>query len=81
MILLDLPLPDSAGMDTIVRARSLAPGTTILILSSADDETTRSNAVRRGAEGYLVKGDASAETIIKAIRDATERAMSPESEI
>lgn len=80
VILLDPSLPDSAGMDTLDRVRSLAPGTPTLVLSSADDETIRKNALARGAEGYLVKGDASAEAMIKAIHGATERTTPPRSE-
>lgn len=72
VILLDLSLPDSAGMATIDRARDLAPGTPILVLTSADDEMIRENALRRGAAASFVKGNANAEAIITAIRDVTE---------
>ena len=70
VVLLDLSLPDSAGMETIVRARALSPHTPIVVLSSADDEAIRTEAVRQGAEAYLVKGDASGGMIMQAIRQA-----------
>ena len=80
VILLDLSLPDSHGMDTVDSARQLAPRTPILVLSSADDETTSREALRHGAEGYLVKGDASAEAIMAAVRRAIERTATPRGE-
>jgi DNA-binding NarL/FixJ family response regulator len=70
VVLLDLSLPDSAGMETIVRARALSPQTPILVLSSADDEAIRTEAVRRGAKAYLVKGDASGAMIMEAVHQA-----------
>jgi DNA-binding NarL/FixJ family response regulator len=70
VVLLDLSLPDSAGMETIVRARALSPHTPIVVLSSADDEAIRTEAVRQGAQAYLVKGDASGGMIMQAIRQA-----------
>jgi DNA-binding NarL/FixJ family response regulator len=70
VLLLDLSLPDSTGIDTIVRARALSAGTPIVVLSSADDEEIRTEAIRQGAHDYLVKGEANGETIMQAIREA-----------
>jgi DNA-binding NarL/FixJ family response regulator len=70
VLLLDLSLPDSTGIDTIIRARALSPGTPIVVLSSADDEAIRTEAIRQGAHAYLVKGVASGKMIMQAIRQA-----------
>jgi PAS domain S-box-containing protein len=56
VVLLDLKLPDSDGLETVVRIRRQAPGAAILVLTASDDTATAIEAVKRGAEDYLVKG-------------------------
>ena len=72
-VLLDLSLPDSHGLDTIVRLSAAAPAMPILVLTGLTDEEIASKAVRYGAEDYLVKGHTDARSIIRAIRYAIER--------
>jgi signal transduction histidine kinase len=54
--LLDLDLPDSAASDTLQAAADLFPRVPILVLTGAGDEAAGLEAVRAGAQDYLVKG-------------------------
>ncbi|MCX5684418.1 MAG: response regulator [Planctomycetota bacterium] len=73
LVLLDLSLPDSQGLDTVRAVVQQARGTPIVVLTGADDETLGIAAVRNGAQDYLVKGQAGAPMLIRAIRYAIER--------
>ncbi len=55
LVLLDLNLPDSTGLDTFHRLRDVAPDQAIIILSGCAEEDLRSRAVQEGAQDYLVK--------------------------
>jgi PAS domain S-box-containing protein len=72
-VLLDLTLPDSNGLDTVRRARSACPDTLIVVLTGVDDEKTGIEAVRMGAQDYLIKGRSDGRTIIRAIHYSIER--------
>ena len=72
-ILLDLSLPDSDGIDTFFRAQARVPGTPIIVLTSMDDESLAEDAIRGGAQDYLIKGKADGDLIGRAIRYAIER--------
>ncbi len=72
-VLLDLGLPDSQGMDTLVRVHALAPRVPIVVLSGLDDEILAVKAVSGGAQDYLVKGQADGHLLARAIRYAIER--------
>ncbi len=56
MLLLDLALPDSAGDQTLMRARSEAAHLPIVVLTGAGDDVVALEAVRQGIQDYLVKG-------------------------
>src|SRR5581483_10206435 len=56
IVLLDLSLPDSQGLETFVRVEEAAPGTPTIVLSGLADEALAVRAVRQGAQDYLVKG-------------------------
>src|SRR3989338_1826818 len=56
VILLDLLLPDSSGLDTFTHVYTQAPQTPIIILTGLDDEDVAIAAVNAGAQDYLVKG-------------------------
>ena len=49
-ILLDLSLPDSQGLDTLVRVRAVASGVPIVVLTGLEDESIGIESVRRGAQ-------------------------------
>jgi diguanylate cyclase (GGDEF)-like protein len=73
VILLDLNLPDSQGMDTFMKVRAQARPTPILILSGLEDQTLAVQAVQAGAQDYLVKGQVAGSPLARAIRYAIER--------
>ena len=73
VILLDLSLPDSGGLETLSRTRAAAPHTPMVVLSGRDDEETALRALLRGAQDYLVKGRGSGNTLARVIRYSIER--------
>ncbi|MCI0497901.1 MAG: response regulator [Thermoplasmata archaeon] len=72
-ILLDLTLPDSAGIDTVLRTRAAAPHVPIIVMTGMNDEEMATRAVREGAQDYLVKGHADGALLVRAIGYAIER--------
>ena len=72
-VLLDLDLPDSFGIDTFHAIHQRAPEVPVVVLSGLDDPTITVNAVRQGAQDYLVKGDFGGQLLVRAIRYAIER--------
>jgi len=81
VILLDLGLPDSQGLDTLGRvlAESLAATAVIVVLTGLDDEALAVQAVGAGAQDYLVKGQADGNLLVRALRYAIERQRMEES--
>lgn len=72
VILLDLNLPDSKGLDTLVVLRTHVPRTAIVVLTvRPDDEGPR--AIRAGAQDYLPKAQLGTEMLARALRYAIER--------
>ena len=78
VVLLDLTLPDSAGLDTCARMCRAAPHVPIIVLTGVDDEMVALEAIRQGVEDYLVKGQIYAGTVGRAIRYAVERRQAAE---
>lgn len=73
IVLLDLSLPDSQGLETFRRARARAGGAPIVILSNLADDALATQAVREGAQDYLVKGSVRGHSLVRVIRYAIER--------
>ena len=73
MVLLDLGLPDSQGIDTFRRLRKAAPHVPVIVLSGVDDEEVAVRTVQEGAEDYLVKGQLGHHSLLRAVRYAVER--------
>jgi sigma-B regulation protein RsbU (phosphoserine phosphatase) len=73
IILSDLSLPDSQGMDTFRRLHSRAPHVPIIVLSGLNDTTLALNAVHLGAQDYLIKGQVDGRLLARAMRYAIER--------
>ena len=69
----DLTLPDAALLEALVTLRSQAPDLPIVVVTGIDDSGVGIEAVRRGAQDYLVKGNLDAETLERAITYAIER--------
>ena len=78
VLLLDLGLPDSQGMETFHRINDRAPELPIVIFSGADDEQLASIAVSSGAQDYLVKGRINSFLLKRAMRYAMERKRAQE---
>lgn len=74
LVLLDLSLPDSHGLDTFSRAHAAAPDVPIIVLSGLDDEEMALQTVHYGAQEYLVKGRIDSHLLHRAMRYAIERA-------
>ena len=73
IILLDLGLPDSQGLDTLRRVRDHAGEVPIVVLTMLDNEETGLNALKEGAQDYLVKGQMNGPLIARSLRYAIER--------
>ena len=73
VILLDLLLPDSQGMDTLSRIQSVTQEIPVIVLSSHDDESFAVKTVQMGAQDYLVKERVDRDVLARAIRYAIER--------
>jgi diguanylate cyclase (GGDEF)-like protein len=72
-LLVDLDLPDSRGLDTMLRLQADAPGVPIVVLTGNRDDQMAQQAVRSGAEDYLVKGELSARALRRSLSSAVER--------
>jgi DNA-binding NarL/FixJ family response regulator len=73
LVLLDLSLPDGRGLGTLRRLRDARPDRPVVVLTGMDDEETALEAVRAGAQDYLVKGRFGDDMLRRAIRYAVER--------
>ena len=73
IVLLDLSLPDSFGLETLARWLAVAPALPVIVLTGSDDEALAVQAVREGAQDYLVKGRIDGGLLVQAIRYAIER--------
>lgn len=73
LLLLDLTLPGSNGLDTLHRAQMLVPGIPIIVVTCSGDATLAASAVRDGAQDYLVKGEVTGELLWRSMRYAIER--------
>jgi signal transduction histidine kinase len=75
IILLDLSLPDSQGLDTVRRVVAQMPMLPIIVLTGLDDDILALDALKAGAQDYMVKGLFEPEMLMRSIRYAMERKM------
>ena len=80
VILLDLGLPDSQGLDTLKRFYAEVPELPIVVLTGLNDEMIGAQAVNEGAQDYLIKGQVDAHLLRRTIRYAIERKQAKERE-
>ncbi len=73
VILLDLSLPDKQGLDTVTQTHEAAPDLPIVVLTGLNDKVIALEALREGAQDYLVKGKIDSYLLVRAIRHAIER--------
>jgi len=73
VVLLDLDLPDSHGVDTFTKVYAQAQEKPIVVLTGLADETVGIKAVSGGAQDYLIKGQVDGNLILRSIRYAIER--------
>lgn len=76
VIVLDLNLPDTTGLETLVSIHHAAPHAATIVLTGRDDQCLASQALRLGAQDYLVKGNFNSELLVRAIRYAIDRKQS-----
>jgi serine phosphatase RsbU (regulator of sigma subunit) len=77
-VLLDLGLPDAGGLEALEQILYASPGTAVIVLTGRSDRDLALEAVARGAQDYLQKGDLNAELLSRAVRYAVERKRSEE---
>jgi signal transduction histidine kinase len=73
IILLDLSLPDSQGLDSLIPIISKNPHIPIVVLTNMNDEELALEAVRRGAQDYLAKRHITLDSLVRSICYAIER--------
>jgi signal transduction histidine kinase len=73
IVLLDLGLPDGDGLETVRRAHAAAPDVPLIVLTGLDDEQLAAQAMKVGAQDYLIKGHIQNRALPRALRYAIER--------
>lgn len=73
IILLDLTLPDSQGLDSLPKLQKLSRSLPIVVLTHHQDEALALEAVKQGAQDYLVKRDVSLDVLLRSILYAIQR--------
>lgn len=73
VVLLDLSLPDSFGLAGLDRLRREQPGVPVVVRTGNNDDATALEAVRRGAQDYLIKGDHGPSLLWRSLRQAVAR--------
>ncbi|MFW6112600.1 MAG: PAS domain S-box protein [Chloroflexota bacterium] len=73
VVLLNLGLQGSQGLETFSRVYAEAPHIPIIILSSLDDEKTAIEALNQGAQDYLIRSEITGNLLVRSMRYAIER--------
>ena len=73
IVLLDMGLPDGHGLETVRRAHAVAPAVPLIVLTGLDDEALAAEAMKEGAQDYLIKGQIESRALPRALRHAIER--------
>ncbi len=75
VILLDLMLPDSSGLGSLIKVKENAPQTPVIIQTGSEDETLIVKSFQLGADGYLKKQNLDRNLLIYAIRSGIEKQL------
>jgi diguanylate cyclase (GGDEF)-like protein len=73
LVLLDLSLPDSCGLDTFAKVYAHSPTVPIIVLTGNSDQTVALSAVKSGAQDYLIKGRYDRELLLRSMQYSIER--------
>lgn len=73
VVLLDLNLPDAQGLASLDRLRDTHPEVPVIVLTGLEDRELGDEAIRAGAQDFLVKGQMFGELLWRSIRYARER--------
>lgn len=73
VVILDLTLPDGDGVDTLHRVRDAAPSVPIVVIADSADEDVAFEALRAGAQDYVLKPAPDGPTLLRIVRYACER--------
>jgi diguanylate cyclase (GGDEF)-like protein/PAS domain S-box-containing protein len=73
VVLLDLGLSDPEGLELVRQARAIAPRASIVMLSSLSEEPMAIQAIREGAQDYLIKGQIEPGQLMRALGNAIAR--------
>ena len=73
IILVDLSLPDSQGIDSFIALRDRSQNIPIVVLTGSDDQNLAILAMQQGAQDYLIKGQVDSNLLLRSIRYAIER--------
>ena len=73
VVMLDLTLPDSYGLASLDTLQTEVPKVPVVVLTNTNDDALAVEAVRRGAQDYLVKRQVNQELLVRSLRYAIER--------
>ena len=73
LVLLDLGLPDSWGLDTLRRTLAACGGVPVVVMSGNDDANLRQEALEGGAQDYIVKGTMDGAAMVRNLVNAVFR--------
>ncbi|RQG95303.1 bacterio-opsin activator domain-containing protein [Natrarchaeobius oligotrophus] len=74
VVLLDLNLPDSEGLQTLDRIQDENDATPVVVLTGLRDQQVGVKTIQRGAQDFLVKDEVTSELLVRTIHHASERA-------
>ena len=75
VIILDLALPDSAGLDTLAAVCAVAPEPAIVVMTGTDDDRVAVAAIEQGAQDYVVKGRVPPYALARVLKYANARSQ------
>ena len=78
IILLDLDLPDSKGLVSLAKLNDIRPEAPVIVLTGLADDTIGLQAVKEGAQDYLIKGQADKNLLSRSINYSIERKKAEE---
>jgi sigma-B regulation protein RsbU (phosphoserine phosphatase) len=73
VVLLDLSLPDSQGLETLLSLHEAVSQAAVVVLTGLEDESVAVRALHEGAQDYLIKGHIDGDLLSRSIRYAMER--------